>query len=565
MQTAMLTHNIAVAIGTLVLLAIVGAILDRLTDWAVRQMGQLSLDDTGELMGSDRTEQISDKVRRVLRTILGLVALLTIGAAGYSTWQDIDLWKLVREKTLELSQGYFQALAVALAQFIAVLILLRLVGWLGRLVSEWVVERLQAAQIVRVEDDRVDQIGDRLLSTIRALLWYVAGMVGADLFGFSETGTLIVTTALELVVVYSLVRLLAFVLSASVDGIYQGLVVHWDKEDDPLYESRSRIEDLASRIKMALRWAVYIAAVLYVASRVTFGTLDIGEQTLDQLSYDLAVKAAKVVGIWIGAMLIVEIGALVIQRLARGTEDDELAAKREQTIIPLLSSVLRYTVYFIAAVMALNVFNIDTTAILAGAGVAGVAIGFGAQSLVKDVMTGFFILFEGYYWVGDWIETGEGSGIVESVTLRTTWIRDRDGQMHIIPNGNIGSLSSYSKDFCKAVVDVGVAYEGDLERAIEVTEKVLKDFGDQEPDVIGEKQVMVTSFNSSDVGLRIRLPVRPNRHKAVSSKIRRLIKREYDEAGIEIPFARTVVQFQKGDGTQVDDIPIQLVGGGQKE
>lgn len=565
MQTAVLTHNLVVTIGTLALLAIVGAILDRLTDWAVRKVGKLTLDDTGELMGPERTEQVSERLRQVLRIILGVLALVTILVAVYFTWQGTDLWKVIRQKTLALSEGYFQALAVAVAQFIAVLILLRLVGWLGRLIAEWIVQRLQAAQIVRVDDTRVDRIGDRLLSTIRALLWYAAGLIAADLFGFNEAGTLVVVTALELVVVYCLVRLLGLVLSASVDGIYEGLVHRWDEKDDPLYESRGRIGVLGSRIKVALRWAVYIAAVLYVASRVTFGTLGVGEPNLDQIFYDLAIKAAKVVGIFIGAMLIVEIGALVIQRLSRRTEDDELAAKREQTIIPLLSSILRYVVYFIAAVMALSVLSIDTTAILAGAGVAGVAIGFGAQSLVKDVMTGFFILFEGYYWVGDWIETGEGSGIVESVTLRTTWIRDRDGQMHIIPNGNIGSLSSYSKEFCKAVVEVGVAYEGDLEKAVEVTEKIMEEFSAEQRDVIGTPEIHVTAFNTSDVGLRIRVPVRPNRHIAVGSRIRRLVKQKYEEADVEIPFSRMVVQFEKADGTQVDQIPVQLVEGGRPQ
>ncbi|MFP3904440.1 MAG: mechanosensitive ion channel family protein [Armatimonadota bacterium] len=559
MQTTVLTHNIVVTIGTLALLAIIGAILDRLTDWAVRRISQLTLDDTGEFMGPERTEQVSARIRQVLRMVLGLLALVTIGAAGYFTWQGTDLWEVLRQKTIRLSQGYFQALAVALAQFIAVLILLRLVGWLGRLIADWIVQRLQAAQIVRVDDERVNQIGDRLLSTIRALLWYAAGMIGADLFGFSETGTLVVVTALELVVVYCLVRLLALVLSASVDGIYQGLVHHWDEKDDPLYESRSRIEELASRIKMALRWVVYIAAVLYVASRVIFGTLGVGEPNLDQIFYDLAIKAAKVVGIFIGAMLIVEIGALVIQRLSRRTEDDELAAKREQTIIPLLSSVLRYVVYFIAAVMALNVFNMDTTAILAGAGVAGVAIGFGAQHLIKDVVTGFFILFEGYYWVGDWIETDNGGGIVEGITIRTTWIRDRDGTVHIIPNGQITALTSYSREFCKSVVEVGVAYEGDLERAVEITEDVIGDFADHEPDVTGEPEIHVMAFNASDIGLRIRVPVLPKRHVAVGSKIRRLIKRAYDEAGVEIPFSRHVVQFEQADGTQVDELPVRLV------
>lgn len=559
MQTGLIADNVTFTVIALALLAIVGAILDRLIHWVVGAIGRMSLDDTGQFMGPERTEQIRAQIQYGLRLIIGIIGVGAIAIAAYLTFTGINFMERFFEFVSGISVQYLTDLGMATAKMIAAVILLRLVGWLGRLVVEWLVQRLKAAQIVRVDDERVHATGKHLLSVIRAGLWYVGAVVGAELFWLTDWATHAIALVFEIIVVYCLVRLLANALAASVDSIYEGVIHRWKEKNDPLYESRGHIANLTTRIKSALCWAVYIIALLYVASQVTFGTFKIGDQTLDRIMYDLSVIAAHVIAIWIGAMVVVEVAALVIDRVSRRTDDDALAAKRRQTVTPLLSSVLRYAIYFIAGVMTLNVFNVDTTAILAGAGVAGVAIGFGAQHLIKDVVTGFFILFEGYYWVGDWIETGEGSGIVESITIRTTWVRDRDGMVHIIPNGQITALTSYSREFCKSVVEVGVAYEGDLERAVEITEDVMGDFAEHEPDVTGEPEIHVMAFNASDIGLRIRVPVLPKRHVAVGSKIRRLIKRAYDEAGVEIPFSRHVVQFEQADGTQVDELPVRLV------
>ena len=142
--------------------------------------------------------------------------------------------------------------------------------------------------------------------------------------------------------------------------------------------------------------------------------------------------------------------------------------KRRQTLIPLARSLLKYLVYFCAVISILKLLNIDPGPILAGAGILGIALGLGAQALINDIVCGFFILFENYYLVGDYIEAGREEeriieGIVEAIELRTTRIRHPSGQLQIISNGEIGSIVNYSKDYIYATVEISLSYQCNLE------------------------------------------------------------------------------------------------------
>ncbi len=557
----LLRNNLSILIAGLGLLAIAAVILQRALGWAVKAIGRLTLDDERRLFSDERREQIVAHVNRLVRIVFGASAVIGVGFFMYLTFVGVDAAERVLFQLQTLTWNDVQPVIVGAAQFVGVLILLRLAGWLGRLFSEWLVGQLQAAVIVRVEDERVERIGRRLLGLLRAVLWYVGAMVAAYIFELPETGVQVVLVVFEVIVVYCLVRLLALALSAAVDAIYEGLVQYWDVTSDSLWDSRPEILSLSGRVKTALHWGVYIAAVMYLASRVTLGGYHIGSRPADIVMYELAISAVKIIAIWIGAMLIVEISGLLIHHFSLRPDTTESIPQRRQTVVPLLRSLVRYAVYFIAAMMGLDVLGVETTAILAGAGIAGLAIGFGAQNLIRDLVSGFFILFEGYFLVGDWVETGDKRGTVESITLRSTWIRDLDGMVHIIPNGEIQIITNYSREYVRAVVDVGVAYEGDLEKAIEVSLDALESLRRENDDVTGEATVGVVDFGGSDIVLRLRLPVKPGRHLEVAGAMRRRIKQAYDESGVEIPFARQVVIFEQADGTQVDEIPIRLVGG----
>jgi len=166
------------------------------------------------------------------------------------------------------------------------------------------------------------------------------------------------------------------------------------------------------------------------------------------------------------------------------------------------------------------------------------AIGFGAQSLVKDIIAGAFIVLERQFSVGDVVKIGDRSGVVESLGLRTTVLRDIEGTAHIIPNGKIDTVSVMTKDWSQFVLDVDVAYDTDLDKAIETIRQVLNEYAREFPaNVIGEPQVLgVESLGDNSVKIRSTLKTAPSKQWDAGRIIRRRVKSEFDRLGIAIPF-----------------------------
>jgi small conductance mechanosensitive channel len=211
--------------------------------------------------------------------------------------------------------------------------------------------------------------------------------------------------------------------------------------------------------------------------------------------------------------------------------------------------VLKYFIYFGAGIMVLIEMGINPTPILAGAGIVGLAVGLGAQSLVNDVVSGFFILFENYYLVGDFIETGEARGTVEAIDIRTTRIRNPNGPQHILRNGQIGEIINYSKEHTRAVVEVGVAYESDLDHVFRVLEQVGKELKEKDHDVLEPTVVRgLQNFGESELLIRTITKVKPGQHRQVQRDLRKMVKEAFDREGIEIPYARRVLILKDEEG-----------------
>jgi len=219
--------------------------------------------------------------------------------------------------------------------------------------------------------------------------------------------------------------------------------------------------------------------------------------------------------------------------------------KPYQTLAPLVLSLLRYAIYFAAIVMVLREVGINPTPLLAGAGVLGIIIGLGAQTLVTDIVSGFLIFFEHLYFVGDFIECAEVEGYVEEMGIRITKIRDRAGKLHAIPNGEIRKVASHSKEFVNAVVDVSIAYEVEIAKAIRVLEEAGKKLFDENSNVLAPTKVIgVLEFGGSEMVLRTSTRVKPAMDFEVSNELRQRIKESFDRENIEIPYARRVIIFQ---------------------
>ncbi|MGH7445281.1 MAG: mechanosensitive ion channel family protein [Longimicrobiales bacterium] len=269
---------------------------------------------------------------------------------------------------------------------------------------------------------------------------------------------------------------------------------------------------------------------------------------------DYVPQMVKVAIIIAFALLVYRILKLLITRLVRRNieEDDpvvkRLREQRAQTIGSLLANVALIVVVTVTALTVLGTF-MDIGPILASVGVLGLAVSFGAQALVKDVISGTFMLLEGQFGIGDVVRVGDISGLVEKITLRTTILRDERGAVHVIPNGSIERVSNLTKTWSRAVLDIGIAYREDVDAVIAVLKDVGEEFhGDVEwsallvepPEVLG-----VQELGASAVVIRVMAKTLPLKQWEVARELRRRIKKRFDADGIEIPFPH--VSFYWGE------------------
>lgn len=248
-------------------------------------------------------------------------------------------------------------------------------------------------------------------------------------------------------------------------------------------------------------------------------------------------------------------------------EADLRRAQRADALGALATSVVKVVIWSLAIVMALGEVGVQLGPLIAGAGIVGVALGFGAQDLVKDFLSGVFMLIEDQYGVGDIVDAGEAIGVVEGISLRSTRIRDVDGTLWHVPNGEIRRVGNMSQDWARALLDVGVAYGTDIDAASDILERVAVEMAHEEqyqelfiedPEVWG-----IQALGSDSVDIRLVIKVLPGQQWAVMRELRGRIKKALDTAGIEIPFPQRTVWLRTeqpvaiGDaGTQPFDQPM---------
>jgi small-conductance mechanosensitive channel len=258
----------------------------------------------------------------------------------------------------------------------------------------------------------------------------------------------------------------------------------------------------------------------------------------------------RVLGIWLLAWLGLSVVGFVARRIEASVDDGDdsittLREKRGRTISQLLRSVGKVTIVAIAVLLTFNVF-INIAPILAGAGILGLAISFGAQSLVRDIISGFFILLENQFAVGDVIEVAGKSGVVENMSLRVVVLRDLEGTMHVIPNGEIKVVSNKTRGWARAVVDVAVPYTEDVDRVLEIVrdEAALFSNGPEwSVQLDGPVEVLgIEELRDNAVVVRTLLKTQPGSQWNVAREFRRRLKKRFDQETVESPFQQRRVQ-----------------------
>lgn len=246
-------------------------------------------------------------------------------------------------------------------------------------------------------------------------------------------------------------------------------------------------------------------------------------------------KALKIIIVLVVAWIGKKIGYWFINRAVKTSiRAPVVEEKRAFTLRTVLRSVVRYTIYFLAFYQIASIITPRTGAILAGAGIAGLALGFGAQRLVQDMISGFFILMENQFAAGEYVKIGTFEGVVEEIGLRTTKIRQLGGEIHLIPNGQIKEVTNYSRGNVRATVDIGVAPQERVERVLVALEKAVEEVKRDMAEVIieGPQVLGVVNLTPTEMTLRIIARTKPLEQWAVEREIRRRVKRAFEEAGI---------------------------------
>ena len=239
----------------------------------------------------------------------------------------------------------------------------------------------------------------------------------------------------------------------------------------------------------------------------------------------------------IAGLLLLKLGRIIIAWIARRHGKKNLAAsQRSQTFRSIVSSIFSYIVFFVMVWAILYLFGVDVTSLLAAAGVVGIAIAFGAQTMVKDLLAGLFIWGEHSFSVGDLVSINGQDGIVESITIRTTSIRNYNGNVHTIPNGDIRTFTNMSRSFKRAIVNVPCPYEENQERIVAMVREEMEiaahEIGgiDQVPDVMS-----IVAFDKNAVRLQVAVVCPVGEHWRVEREIRTRIKARFDREGIIMP------------------------------
>lgn len=250
----------------------------------------------------------------------------------------------------------------------------------------------------------------------------------------------------------------------------------------------------------------------------------------------------RVLGIILGAMVVLKLFSLLVNRVFIhniGGNAFPFDEKRARTLGGLLQSIIRYMIYFVAIIMVLQEFKIDTTSLVAGAGIVGLALGVGAQSLIRDLITGFFIVLENQFAVGDYIVSGDMGGTVEDIGLRVTKLRDSNGVLHIIPHGAIIRVTNFTRGHMQAIVNIPISYEEDLQKVLSLLEEACVIIKEKVPQVVEiPKVVGIVDWRGQELIVRLVAKTLPLEQVKVETALRYQIKTLFQAADIKPPTIR---------------------------
>lgn len=479
----------------------------------------------------------AQQVKMMRRNITGLLLLtglvlciLIVGVNFFLIYQGKDLQKYTLDLIRLIPPRFWLALAVGMAQSIGAVILAAIALALIKYCLKLANTRAKNLDSSTTDDESIDAFFAELYKRIKWGSWlWIIGCCSLFL-NLPAVISDYIFVALRIYLIIA-VGLLIIKAAAAIVDILDALSIRYSSPDN-LLRFYDRLRHLIPFLKRCLELILYTCIAILVTQQI---------QLIANLS-DLGLRIIKIITLIFLSRVFYDVVYLLAEELVfKEKKLTERQRSRRLTLIPLFRSILQYLIYFTVGVSILYTLDIDPTPILAGAGIIGLAVGFGAQELVNDMVCGFFILFENYYLVGDYIEAGNVEekvveGTVEAIELRTTRLRHPNGQLQIIRNGAIGSVINYSKEYIFAVVEVCVPYNANLAQVYQVVEEVGQELKANYPDVLEPTQVDgVESLGESNLLLQTLTKAKPGKHLQIQRILRKMFMDTLRSEGILCP------------------------------
>ncbi len=490
---------------------------------------------------SPKIQQTLQLIRQNLNSLLvlswGLLSLATIGINSWWIYQGKDIQEYTIGLVRQLPPEYWQNLAIGTTKSLTVLIL---VGMLLRPIQKGlkqISKRAKQFQGITVNDESIEKFFNFLDTHFTNTLW-LSTLLACTYF--LELPTQVSQYSMIALKVYVII-VAGLLLSKAVTAIIESIDALSEKYSQNIPQLYHRLRHLIPFLQRCVQYAIYVSTATVVLQQV---------EVIANLA-TIGPKIVRLIGVIFLCRIAIEVAKILVEEVFLKHQDlSDAQRQRRLTLIPLIQSGIKYLIYFGGGMIALKILSIDPTPILAAAGILGLAISFGAQNLVNDIVSGFFILFENYYLVGDFIEVGNAAGTVEAIELRTTHIRHPNGQVYIVRNGDVTKVVNYSKDYVRAIVDVRVTYDSNLTQVYSLIEEVGQQLLAEYDAVVEPTEVAgAEDLGESEILIRTSTKVKPGKHLQMQRVFRKAIKEAFEQHGVKVPYARQVWVFESiGNG-----------------
>ena len=471
--------------------------------------------------------------RRTRRLTLAFTLIFTLGLiAGtlVATWRKVRIGEVLLGRVSQMQAADWVTLGTTVGQTLGVIVLAFVVARIFIAILHYIRERLQSTESLSGHRERITELLARLRLALSCSIVFATLIACAQLLGIPEAERRVLRSIAYIGIAIYVGRFAVGAAHLVIDVLFD-LSDVFSRLENPL-RYLGRFRHLSALTKRTADYFIYVGFSTWTLDHITPGTW----------ASEAGRLAIRIIAIFYISRVLVEVCILFMNEffLTRDQQTDAEFHQR-QTLVPVAAGLLRYGIYFAAVAMILREAGIDPTPLLAGAGVAGVAIGLGAQAFVGDIVAGFFILLENLFLVGDFIEVAEVKGKVEEIGVRITKIRDENGVLHSIPNGEVRKVASESRGYVNVVIDLPVTYDEDLHKVFGVLKDKTAEVRAQESAIIGVTEFNLEELRESAVLLRTTTMVKPGAGQEMSAILRMAFWEALTDAGVAAPYTRRMM------------------------